>query len=186
MSHQRVQELNSTFTEVLRLCPELVFIGDKVLREKTIDISLDEGLAIGSQLKDVLKKYREIAGFGRGLAAPQIGIGKSVFVTFVNDQFKIYINPVVSNPSTKHSLYRESCLSCGYLSVDVRRSESIEISYLNEEGVQMSEPAGGFLARLLQHEYDHLQGVVNVDCAEPQSIEFMVNDPLQEKLRECL
>lgn len=132
----------------------------------------------------MLLRYREIAGFGRGLAAPQIGLGKSVFVTFVADQFKTYINPTVKESSGACNLYREACLSCGYLSVDVKRPESVVVEYTNEEGGRETVSADGFLARLLQHEHDHLKGVVNIDRAEYGSINLATNNPLEEKIRE--
>jgi len=184
MNHNfQVQKLNEVFKEVLSKCPELVFIGEDVLRKATKEVSLEEGIEIGEQLKKVLEIYRSITGFGRGLAAPQIGISKAVFVTFIENNFKVYINPKVTSSSSNLNLYRESCLSCGYLSVDVKRPESVEIKYLNTEGVIVSEKCESFLGRLIQHEYDHLLGVVNIDKAEPVSIEFATNDPLKEQLR---
>lgn len=180
----RIKELNETFAKLLESCPELVFIGNPVLREKAEEVSLEEGLIIGEQLKSVLKRYREIAGFGRGLAAPQIGAKKAVFVTFVDDVFKIYINPRITSSSEKYNLYRESCLSCGFISADVKRPISIELEYMNEAGVLVKERIDSFLARLIQHECDHLEGVVNIDCAEAGSIEMMINNPLEEKIRE--
>lgn len=181
----QIQNLNDTFRKVLAECPELALIGDKVLREKTKEVTLEEGVIIGNKLKDVLTKYRSIAGYGRGLAAPQIGESKSVFVTFVNDQFQVYINPKITVKSEKFNLYRESCLSCGYIGADVKRPRSITLGYTDEKGQKQIIEADGFLARLLQHEYDHLEGIVNIDVAEPGSIEFMVDDPLKEQLRNC-
>jgi peptide deformylase len=181
---QKIIELSDTFKRVLDECPEVVYIGNKILRKKTEEVSLEDGLKIGGMLKDVLTRHRNITGYGRGLAAPQIGKNKSVFVTFVDDIFKIYINPKIVSSSKNLNLYRESCLSCGYLSVDVKRPSAVTIEYLSESGDIKTEEAKSFLARLLQHEYDHLEGIVNVDKAEAASIEFMTNDPLQEKLRE--
>ena len=181
----RIKELNDTFKKILEEIPELVFIGDKVLRQKTVEVSFDEGIQISNRLKIALAKYREITGIGRGLAAPQIGENKSVFVAFVDDQFKTYINPKIVKKSEENNLFRESCLSCGYLSVDVKRPRSITIEYTSEAGTTETEEVDGILARLLQHEYDHLEGILNIDKAEPSSIEFMINDPAKEQLRDC-
>lgn len=184
MGHtKRVQELNQTFEKILEQCPELTFIGDTVLRNKTSDVSVEEGIVIGEKLKTTLANYRAITGFGRGLAAPQIGESKSVFVTFVADVFKTYINPKIIDTSSQHNFYRESCLSCGYLSVDVKRPISITLEYIDEQGIVHKELLDSFSARLIQHEYDHLQGIVNVDKVEPSSINFALNDPLKEQLR---
>ncbi len=180
---KRIKELNQTFGKIMEECPEFIFIGDPLLRQKTNQVSLEEGIGLGNRLKVTLEKYRKIAGFGRGLAAPQIGESKSVFVTYVGDTFKFYINPTIIEKSSETNFYRESCLSCGFLSVDVERSTSITLEYTDEHGDIQRENLDGFSARLTQHEYDHLQGVVNVDRAEPSSIDFMINDPLKEQIR---
>ena len=180
----QIKKLSDTFAKVLESCPEITYIGDGVLRTKVKDVTLEEGIILGNKLKEILKRYRGITGYGRGLAAPQIGEGGAVFVTFVDDDFKVYINPKIVSHSKGLNLFRESCLSRGYLSVDVKRPVSIEIKYVNENGDIKSEKADGFLARLLQHEYDHMEGIINIDKAEPASIEFMSDDPLKAKLRD--
>jgi peptide deformylase len=183
-TNSKIQALNDTFKKVLEACPEITYIGDEVLRKRTQEVSLAEGLAVSEKLISVLKRYRAITGYGRGLAAPQIGESKSVFVTYVGDEFKIYINPKIIKNSESQNLFVESCLSCGYVSVEVKRSESITIEYTNEKGEIQRQEAGGLLARLLQHEYDHLEGIVNVDKAEMGTIQFMTDDPLKQTLRK--
>ena len=182
--NQKMQELNKKFERILQECPEISFVGDPILRSKTETVTFEEGVLIGKQLQNVLQKYRAITGYGRGLAAPQMGLGKAVFVTFVNDAFETYINPKIETSSPEVNFYRETCLSCGTFSVDVKRSRSVEIEYLNEENNVQKKSVDGFLARLLQHEYGHLEGIVNIDKGEVGSIEFLLNDPLQEKLRD--
>ena len=180
----RIKNLNENFQKILDECPALTFIGNKVLREKTNEVSLNEGLSIAENLKNVLLKYRSIAGYGRGLAAPQIGENKSVFVTYTDNQFQVYINSKITKKSEDFNFYREGCLSCGYIWADVKRSKAITLEYLNENGEIKSINADGFLARLLQHEYDHIEGVMNIDIADQGSIEFMIDDPLKEQLRD--
>lgn len=170
--------------EVMSACPELTLVGEPVLRTKCTEVTLEEGLRIAQQLKKVLLKHRELTGYGRGFAAPQIGLSKKVFITFVGNEFKVYINPVITDSSKTTNYYRELCLSSGCLWADVKRPEWIVIKYLNETGVEVEEKVEGFLARLLQHEYDHLQGIVNLDKATEGSIEFVTKDPLKETLRD--
>ncbi len=179
----KIKELTESLRTVLEEIPELVFIGESLLRTKTENVDLEEGLKVGNKLIGVLSKYRNLVGFGRGLAAPQIGESKSVFITFVDDKFKVYINPQIVDKSDKSNLFRESCLSCGSISADVKRPEAITLRYMNESGEVLEERYDSFLARLIQHEYDHLNGVVNIDIAETGSIEFALNDPLKEQLR---
>lgn len=183
MQNEPIKELNKNFDLILEKCPEIVFVGSPVLRQNTQETTLEEGLVITEKLKNILLTYRSIVGYGRGLAAPQIGLNKSVFVTYVNDEFQVYINPEITKRSDEYNLYREGCLSCGYMCADVKRAKSIVINYINENGKPETIEADGFLARLLQHEYDHLLGIVNIDIAETGTIEFMVNDPLKEQLR---
>lgn len=110
-TQDKIKELTERFKTILEEIPELVFIGEKVLRQKTQEVGLEEGKKIGNKLIDVLGRYRSISGVGRGLAAPQIGENKSVFVTFVDDKYKMYINPKIVFRSEKNNLYRESCWS---------------------------------------------------------------------------
>lgn len=181
---KRIGELNKKLETVIQECPEVTYVGNPILRTRAEEVSLEEGLEISKKLQDVLLRYRKITGYGRGLAAPQIGKAKSVFVTYVDDVFKTYINPKIICTSEKVNYYRETCLSCGYLSVDVERPDKVEIKYTDENGENCKDKENSFIARLIQHEYDHLEGVVNIDKAEPKSIEIMFDDPLQEKIRD--
>ena len=165
-------------------CPEIVYDGHEVLRKKTEDVTLEQGIVIGNFLIKVLKKYREVTGIGRGLAAPQIGENKSVFITFVDDKFEIYINPRIVDKSENKNLYKEGCLSCAPMWGDVKRSRSIIMEYTDEYGNFNIKKYDGFMARLLQHEYDHLEGILNIDIAEPGTVEVMNSDPFLEKLRD--
>ncbi len=163
---------------------EIVKVGNPVLREKTIDADFRQGVVIGHFLIKVLKEYREKTGRGRGLAAPQIGENKSVFVTFVEDNFQIYINPKIIKKSQEQNLYREGCLSCAPMWGDVKRSKNITMEYTDEHGNFNIKEYDGFIARLLQHEYDHLDGILNIDIAEAGTVEVMNSDPFLEKLRD--
>lgn len=170
--------------QVKAICPEIVYDGHPVLRQKAEHVEFQQGVAIGMFLIDVLKKHREATGVGRGLAAPQIGENKAVFVTFVEDNFQIYINPRILRKSPEQNLYKEGCLSCAPLWGDVKRSRAISLEYVDEYGNFNIKEYDGFMARLLQHEYDHLEGVLNVDVAEPGTVEVMNSDPFLEKLRD--
>ncbi len=185
---KRIEDRHRIIITTFNECPEIIFVEtqNSILRKKTEDVSVEVGIKTGNKLKDILGKYRKIAGYGRGLAAPQIGISQSVFVTYVDDSFKIYINPKIMEFSADFNYYREICLSCAYTVADVKRSKSITIKYANENGKIISEKADGFLARLLQHEYDHLQGILNIDAAEKGGLsDSLYIDPLKEQLRDC-
>ncbi|MES2623537.1 MAG: peptide deformylase [Patescibacteria group bacterium] len=172
--------------KVLEFCPEIVYAGHPVLRTKASEVGLTQGIVIGNFLIKVLAKYREVTGVGRGLAAPQIGENSAVFVTYVNDVYKIYINPRILKSSKELCLYREGCLSCAPMCADVKRPKNITLEYTDEYGNFNIIEADGVFARLLQHEYDHIEGILNIDIAEQGSIEVMVDNPLEEKLRDVI
>jgi len=125
MISDEIQKRTKIFLQVLRKFPEFRYLGDPILREKTKTVLLKEGIRIGHKLGKILIQYRKIAGIGRGLAAPQIGISKSVFVTYLDDEVQIYVNPKIVSSSNSKNLYRELCLSCGTMWADTKRSDII-------------------------------------------------------------
>lgn len=172
------------FKTVLEQIPEIRYAGDPVLREPASAVSLDDGLEIAKELEIVLLKYREITGWGRGLAAPQIGIGKSLFVTYLENQIEVFINPKITGTSEATNFYKELCMSVGVMSADVERPSWIEMEWTNSNGVSQSDRFDGFRARLYQHEVAHLQGRLNIDEAPPGCIGFVNFDPSKEQLRD--
>lgn len=128
--------------------------------------------------------YRKEVGYGRGFAAPQIGESKTVFVTFVDNELQVFINPKITAKSSETTFYRELCLSSGIMAVDTERPEWIVIEWTDVEGKRHKQRFEGFLARLYQHEEAHLRGRLNLDEAAEGGIEFALFDPLQEKLRK--
>jgi len=179
-----IKQRTETFIKVLDELPELRYLGDPILRLPTEVATIEEGAGIAERLNSTLLAYRKLAGIGRGLAAPQIGVARSVFVTYVNNEHQVYINPKVLTASSGTNLYRELCLSSGLMSADIRRPESLTMEWYDLSGNRQERVFDGFEARLVQHEYDHLLGIPNLDKAEPHSIEFVINDPLKEQLRK--
>lgn len=182
--HKKISHILKEVQAVLKRIPAIVYIGHPVLRMKTENVSLKEGKRIALKLQRALLQYRNITGVGRGIAAPQIGIPKSVFVIFVGDVFQWYFNPRIISGSRSQNYFRESCLSARELWCDVRRSESVVMKWINELGKSQKRTFMGFEARLIQHEYDHLQGFVCIDRAEQGSISYCTGDVTKEKLRK--
>ncbi len=109
---------------------------------------------------------------GIGLAAPQVG--KSIALCIVNNglidddaEAQAYINPVIHEAGEEIVRLEEGCLSIPDIREDVDRPESIRVSYLDLNGVEHDDEVGGMLARVLQHEIDHLHGVLFVDRISP-------------------
>ena len=166
------------FSRVIQKIPEVRYVGDPILRTSSLPVTFEEGLEIGKKLGDVLIHYRDIAGYGRGFAAPQIGINKSVFTTFVDGRIQIFMNPTIVEVSKTKNYYRELCLSSGIFSADVARPDWIVMGWIDREGNNQEKKVEGFLARLYQHEQRHLLGIVNLDECEPGGIELATFDPL--------
>ena len=137
---------------------------------------------------------------GVGLAAPQIGISLQIAVIDLRKVEKrpssmeiggkpvewkkhmplVFCNPVLTL-TRKREDAEEGCLSFPGLSGAVRRSLRVQMDYLDLEGKKMSLAAGGLLARAIQHEVDHLQGILFIDRMDPE-----VRQPLKPALDELL
>ncbi len=147
---------------------DIKIIGDPILRRKAEPITVfDEQLK--SFVKDMFEvMYKED---GIGLAAPQIGRSVRLFVVDVspldeNEQKKVYINPEIIN-NWGESTLEEGCLSVPGVREEVLRPERIEIKYQDESGKEYVEILDRWPSRVIQHEYDHLNGVLFVDRISP-------------------
>lgn len=172
------------FEEILEKFPEVRYAGDPILRQVAQTTSVDEGVRLGEKLGEVLIRYREVAGYGRGFAAPQIGENKAVFITFVDNNLQVFINPKIIDKSPKTNFYRELCLSSGIMAVDTQRPEWIVMEWTDVDGKMHQQKFDGLLARLYQHEEAHLRGKLNLDEAAEGGIQFALFDPLKEPLRK--
>jgi peptide deformylase len=140
---------------------KIITLGDELLRQKAEKIEkIDkETLNIASQMLEILKSDK-----GVGLAGPQIGFMKRIFVVHVEgDEERIFINPSIIETSHETSKFEEGCLSVPGVYANVIRSEYIKIQAWNEKGRPFTLESGGLLARVILHEYDHLNGVLFID-----------------------
>ncbi|MDR0600642.1 MAG: peptide deformylase [Treponema sp.] len=134
---------------------------DQVLREKTKTIKdiNDEIRKTAQEMVDAMRRGR-----GVGLAGPQVGLLKRIFVTHAEgDKPRIFINPSIVWTSQEQGAHEEGCLSIPGLWADVKRPERITIQAWNEKGRAFTLEASGMLARVIQHEYDHLEGILFID-----------------------
>lgn len=129
------------------------------------------------------------AAEGVGLAAPQIGKKLRLFVVdaspFSEDEphlanfKKVFINPIIVTEEGKKWGFKEGCLSIPGIRENVERKEKIVINYLNEEMQEVEETYDGLAARIIQHEYDHIEGVLFIDkinTLRKQMIKGKLND----------
>lgn len=149
-------------------------LGEKVLRKKAKkikDIKSSKTQQLISDMKTCVKKSN-----GVGLAAPQIFISKQIMIisSQPNKRYpnaplmknEVLINPKIIKKSKKMKKDWEGCLSIPGIRALVPRHEKIKIKYLDENANEKTQTFEGFIARIFQHEYDHLIGLVFIDRVE--------------------
>ena len=123
---------------------------------------------------------------GVGLAAPQIGISQRFFVMNAGDKVRKVINPEILEKGSAMAEMEEGCLSIPGIHKRVRRARRITVRYMDETGKTVEEELKDFPARVFQHEYDHLDGILFVDRISPVSRKLVQRqlDSLKEKHTE--
>lgn len=143
-------------------------LGEEVLRKKAEPVNPDE---INDEMRklfdDMFETMHEADGVG--LAAPQVGISKRFFVVVSDDDVRrVFINPQIIGTSANLTDYEEGCLSLPGVSETIKRPEKVTVQALNEHGKPFTLEADGLLARIIQHENDHLDGIVYIDRGDPE------------------
>ncbi|MFA5534762.1 MAG: peptide deformylase, partial [Mariniphaga sp.] len=148
--------------------------GDPLLRMKAKPIEKDhEGL------REIIANMWETMynSDGVGLAAPQTGLSIRLFVIDASsgadeepelkDFKKVFINPEIIETSGEEWIMNEGCLSLPEIREDVSRPDKVKIKYLDENFVTHTEEYAGYAGRIIQHEYDHLEGILFIDHLSP-------------------
>jgi len=103
-------------------------------------------------------------GKGVGLAGPQIGLRQRIYETHIEDDIpRVFINPSIIETSQDTVKSEEGCLSVPGTWADVIRPRTVKVQAWNEKGRSFTLEAGGLLARVILHEYDHLEGILFID-----------------------
>ena len=152
-------------------------IGEPVLREtaeQVLDVSDTHIQQTIADLVDTMREEQLI-----GMAAPQIGDPVRIFVSEIRetplrksgfDMLRVFINPEITEFSRETELSFEGCGSIPGLFGEVERSSEITVKYQDEKGVSCEMKAEGLLAHVIQHENDHLNGILFTDLADPKSL----------------
>jgi peptide deformylase len=141
---------------------EILVLGNPKLYEESSKVAESEleGLkAVFEDLKDTLMEFREEFEWGRAISAPQIGVMKRIVYMHVN-QPVILINPVVKLRDRRKVLVWDDCMSCPDLLVQVKRYKRCKVEYRDVNWQKRSLYLEGKLATLMQHEVDHLKGIL--------------------------
>lgn len=147
--------------------------GCSVLRQKTEEITKSF-----PNLEDFISSLYHTSdnAYGVGLAAPQVGKNLRIFIVDttkldqkhdeyedIKDFKEVFINPKIVSTSGDEVTYNEGCLSFPDIFYDITRQDEVEIEYLDEKFNLNKKKFRGFLSRVIQHEYDHLEGILFID-----------------------
>lgn len=144
-------------------------LGDPVLRDKcneVQDASAPEIRALVEDLQDTLGYWRKTTGYGRGIAAPQIGVlYRVIFLRLPGEDPWPLVNPKIIERSAERIVVWDACLSFLSIFMQVERNREITVQYQDLQGKTREVMAGEArdLSELLQHEIDHLDGVLCID-----------------------
>lgn len=151
---------------------EILHLGQELLRQKSLPVE-----EVNDELRATIQAMFDtmLESDGVGLAAPQVGILKRFFVVIADDDVRrVFINPQILSTSQEMCDYEEGCLSIPNVYEKISRPAKITVQALNEQGKPFTLNAEGFLARVIQHEYDHLEGVLYIDRGDQEFKEKIV------------
>ncbi|MGI6576146.1 MAG: peptide deformylase [bacterium] len=147
---------------------DILLLGDSRLYEHALQVKQAELPWIQEVIRDLhdtLLDFRKKFGAGRAIAAPQIGVPKRLIYLYINEPPVIFINPQLTDKSDEMMEIWDDCMSFPNLYVKVLRHKKCTITYRDLTWQKNSLPLEGDLAELLQHEYDHLNGILAVSRA---------------------
>ncbi|BBA78816.1 peptide deformylase [cyanobacterium endosymbiont of Rhopalodia gibberula] len=144
---------------------DIHYLGDRILRKPAKRVARVDD-SVRKLVKEMLQTM--YSSHGIGLAATQVGIHKQLIVIDCvpddpTNKPVVLINPKITSVSEELSLFEEGCLSIPGVYLDVTRPKVVEVSFKDEQGKPCKRQATDLLARVIQHEIDHLNGVMFVD-----------------------
>lgn len=159
----------------------IVAYGNPVLKKKAKEVPKDL-INFDEFIKNMWETMYNAKGVG--LAAPQVGISSRIFIVdtspfadsenMKDDEFKlvdsfkkIFINPIIIEESGNEWNFNEGCLSIPEIRADIKRRDTVKIKYFDQEFREHHDTFFGIIARVVQHEYDHIEGVLFTDKLTP-------------------
>lgn len=139
----------------------LVVYPHQLLRTQTVEvenITHKSTQTLLIQMEEILKDSQ-----GVGIAAPQVNSNLSCFLVYYEDTITTFINPKILDYSISTDVHEEGCLSIPGVFADVVRPQGVIVEAYNPKGEKFQLEAEGFYARIIQHEFDHLSGVLFID-----------------------
>ncbi len=144
----------------------IITLPNPILRERAREIAPEEinTSAIQKLISDM--KETVLPAGGIGLAAPQVNFSLRLIVIAINNKIMAFINPEILNFSWRKEIVEEGCLSVPRKFGPVKRARAIKVKALDENGKIIKFKAKDLFARVIQHEVDHLNGVLFIDRAK--------------------
>ena len=145
------------------LIDKILKLGNPLLYKKSQPVRFEELESLSEQialLHNLIIECRNIYGFGRGIAAPQIGLMKRIICLHLNGKKYTVINPQLKDFSTDMITLWDDCMSFPNLLVKVKRHRSCRLSYHDEYWEGKKCMVEDDISELIQHEYDHLEGIL--------------------------
>jgi len=161
---------------------KIVLIGSPILRKKAKPIRkvTRELVQLAKSMKDLMKPT------GVGLAAPQIGLSQAFFIYDVGDGLHLVVNPQILERKGL-ATDEEGCLSIPGVYAPVNRATEVTLSFLDHTGKRRTHKYVDFEARVIQHEFDHLQGVLFVDrITDSSAISMQEGSPIAAVLTQTI
>jgi peptide deformylase len=149
----------------------IILYGNPILRKKCKDINTHYP-SLKKMIEDMFETMEKAEGLG--LAAPQIGQNVRLFIIDTSIK-KVFINSKVLKIYGKNYKYQEGCLSIPSLFEEIERPSHIEIEYYDEYWRKHKEILDGLNSRVIQHEYDHIEGKLFIDYLAPRKSELLKN-----------
>lgn len=141
---------------------DILLLGNPELYEKSVSITKEELPAHLPKINltwESISTIRKTYGFGRGIAAPQIGLAKRIIALNINQPL-VLINPVLSGLSDEIFELWDNCMSFPNLLVHVKRHKKLTVSFYDVDWQKHTWHIENDMAELIQHEYDHLEGIL--------------------------
>jgi len=155
-------------------------LGDPVLRCRAAETEHNEK-ELARVIADMAKTLKKAKGLG--LAAPQVGILKRLFIYDLGDGVEVMINPVIIEASEETCEDTEGCLSIPGFEVTVKRAVEVTVEAEDAAGSKKTVEAEGLMARMFQHEIDHLDGVLIIDRTSDEERRAVMKALLREDTR---
>ena len=161
---------------------KVLYLGEETLRQPSQPVEhIDD--ALRELIREMFITMNTDQGIG--LAAPQVGENIRLFIVKIDDGVeRVFINPLIVGTSEKQCSYEEGCLSIPKMYADVIRPESVTVQYQDINGRRKTIEATGLLARVIQHEYDHLEGILFIDRLSEKERDELVAKFAQQQERK--